>query len=252
MTGHRIDVEKLRVALRRMDRDRLLKIADRAIEIVPASKLRLLVGDLVDLEPVADSGRSPASLLVEVRKFEAASLRREYYDSFDVNSKNYMDTSEGTEVFMAEFERLLGKCVRAAAKKPRVMAREAFDVLFGLLRRIDKDPDSIIFFADEGGAWQVHADWGEALPAYFRCLADEKPGEEFARVVDGVIRDFADWERPRHLTAALGVANAEQRIALRRIRKGASLGASSTAKNATRMRSAASKTNLPVARRRRS
>lgn len=219
MTGRRIDVEKLRVALRRMDRDRLLMIADRAIEIVPALRLRQLLGDTVHIEPVERAGRGSKSLLDEVRRFEAASLRREYYDCFDVNSKNYMDTSKGTEVFMAEFQRLLGKCVRAAAKKPRATTREAFDVLFGLLRRIDADPDSIIFFADEGGAWQVPADWDAALPAYFHCVADHSTGDEFARLVDGSIRDFANEERPRHVKAALSVANAEQRIALQRLRR---------------------------------
>jgi hypothetical protein len=35
------------------------------------------------------------------------------YDSVDVNSKNYMDTSEGTDAFMAEFERHLYSAIAA-------------------------------------------------------------------------------------------------------------------------------------------
>ena len=94
--------------------------------------------------------------------------------------------------------------------------REAFELLFALLRRIDEDPDSVVFFADEAGSWQVGVDWRAALPAYFRCLADGTSGDEFAREVHRAISDFADYERPRQLTAARRVANAEQKAALRR------------------------------------
>jgi hypothetical protein len=162
--------------------------------------------------------RGAAPLLEEVRRFHDASLRGEYYDSFDVNSKNFMDKSKGTEAFIAEFDRLIGKCVHAAVKGPLAPVREAFELLFALLRRLDEDPDSVVFFADEAGSWQVGVDWREALPAYFRCLADGTSSEDFAREVDRAISDFSDYERPRHLTAARRAANAEQKAALRRLR----------------------------------
>ncbi len=214
-----IDIEKLRVALRRMSRDNLLIVAERAIEIAPRARLRALVGDLVRLDAMADGKRGAEPLLAEVRKFHEASLRGEYYDSFGVNSKNFMDKSEGTETFIAEFERLVGECVRAAEKGPRPPVREAFDLLFALLRRIDEDPDSVVFFADEAGSWQVGVDWRQTLPAYFRCLAETASGDDFARAVDRTITDFSDYERPRHLAAARRVADAEQKAALWRLPK---------------------------------
>ena len=217
MSRGAVDVDKLRVALRRMSRGNLLMVAERAIEIVPRTKLGALVGDMVRLDQLADGKRGAAPLLDEVRKFHEASLRGENYDSFDVNSKNFMDKSEGTETFIAEFDRLSGKCVRAAGKGPHAPVREAFELLFALLRRIDEDADSVVFFADEAGSWQVGVDWRDVLPAYFRCLAEGTPGEDFAREVDRSISDFADYERPRHLTAARRVANAEQKAALRRL-----------------------------------
>lgn len=73
----------------------------------------------------------------------------------------------------------------------------------------------MIFFADEAGSWQVGGDWSTSLPAYFQCLADTAPPEEFAREVHRAIKDFAEYERPRHLTAARRVASAEQKAALR-------------------------------------
>lgn len=212
-----VDLEKLRVALRRLSRGNLLMVAERAIEIVPRAKLRMLVGDMVRIDELAESKRGAAALLDEVRKFHDASLRGEYFESFGVNSKNFMEKSEGTEAFIAEFDRLTGTCVRAAAKGPHAPLREAFDLLFALLRRIDDDPDSVVFFADEAGSWQVGVDWRTVLPAYFRCLAEDTRAEDFAREVDRTISDFADYDRPRHLAAARRVASAEQKDALRRL-----------------------------------
>ena len=217
MTSRKVDLEKLRVALQRMNRDNLLLIAERAIEIVPRTKLQALVGDRVRLEDLVEGKRGAGPLLDEVRKFHAAGLAGEYYESFNVNSKNFMQKSEGTEAFIAEFDRLITKCIRSAPIRPQAPVREAFDLLFALLRRIDDDPDSVVFFADEAGSWQVGVNWRAALPAYFQCLAANSAGEEFAREVDRTIADFADYERPKHLAAARRVANSEQKAALRQV-----------------------------------
>lgn len=106
-----------------------------------------------------------------MRTFHAAALRGRYYESVDVGSKDFVKESEGTEVFIAEFDGLLRTCVRAAEKTTRAPVREAFELLFGLLRHIDECRDDAIFFADEARSWQVGADWRTALHAYFRCLA---------------------------------------------------------------------------------
>lgn len=142
-----------------MNRGELLTVADRAIALVPPSKLRQLIGDMVALADFVDGPRAATPLLDEVRRFHDAAIRGEYYESFAVNSKNYMDKSRGTETFIAEFDRLMGKCIRAAAKKRRAPIRDAFEMLRQLRRRIDEASDSVIFFADEAGSWQVGVDW---------------------------------------------------------------------------------------------
>jgi len=213
--GQRVDIEKLRAALRHMSRGNLLSIASRAIELVPRARLGSLVAGIVRLDLLSEGTRDAASLLDEVRTFHDACLRGDDFESFDVNSKNYMDTSKGTDAFIVEFGRLIEKCIRASAKGRLSTLREAFELLFALLRRLDRDPDSVVFFADEGGSWQVGVDWRAALAAYFRCLADGTPAEHFAHQVDRAIADFADYDRPKHLGTARRVASAEQRVALR-------------------------------------
>ncbi len=215
MSGRATGMEKLRIELQRLSRGDLLIIAMRAIELVPQAKLKPLLGDFVQLDAASKGTAKMVPVLDEVRKFHAESIAGRYNESFAVNSKNFTEKSRGTEAFIAEFDRLLCKCLRAAENEPRTPVRDAFEHLFGLLRRIDEGNGDIIFFADEGGSWQVGVDWHAALPAYFRCLADSASAEEFAQSVDEAIRDFADYERPRHLTAARRAANATQRAALR-------------------------------------
>ncbi len=113
-----------------MSRRNLLSVAYRAIEVVPRARLGALVAGMVQLDLLTEGRRDAPSLLEQVRTFHDACLRGDSYDGFDVNSKNYMDTSEGTDAFMAEFERLIEKCIRASAKGPLSPVREAFELLF--------------------------------------------------------------------------------------------------------------------------
>lgn len=213
-----IDLDRLRSTLRGMSRGNLLIVAERAIELVPRAKLATLFRDMLQVEDFTISRPAGATLLDKVRAFHAAALRGEYYESFNVNSSNFMQQSSGTEAFIAEMDRLLALCVRAARKAPERSMREAFELLFDLIRHVDEAHDDVVFFADEGGSWQFGVNWRSTLEAYFRCLAGEAPPEEYARMVDRAIRDFEDFQRPRHLAAARQTASKKQRAARRRLR----------------------------------
>ena len=97
--------------------------------------------------------------------------------------------------------------------------REAFELLFGLVRHIDECHDDVLFFADDGGTWEFGVDWPATLAAYFRCLADSTDTEEFARLVDQAIEDFDDYDRVKHLKAARNIANAAQKATLNALPK---------------------------------
>ena len=217
MNQESVDLEKLRIAVRQMDRGQLLIVVERAIELVSGQQINALVAGMLQPPLVDESEYGPTSLPEEVRKFCDASLRGAYYESFDVNWKNSKQQSKGTDAFIAEFDRLIEKCVRTVADGSPETTGELFELLFALLRHIDAEPDRIVFFADEAGSWQVPVDWEIVLPAYFRCLACAVPAEDFAREVDRVISDFCHYRRPQHLVAAAQVANAEQKAALARL-----------------------------------
>jgi hypothetical protein len=197
-----------------MDRGDLLLFAERAVEIAAAvGEIEALVGDRMRI-PLHGGEHTSASLLEEVRSFHAACLRGEYYENFEVNWRNCREHSKGTDAFIAETDRLLARCLQATEASLREQARQAFELLFELLRGIDETPDRIVFFADEAGSWQVPIDWGRVLPAYFRCVADGSTSEDFARLVDRAITDFGKPSRGRFLLEAERVASTEQQATL--------------------------------------
>ena len=186
---------------------------DAAIGLLPPAKLVKLAERYVDMASLQVT-QSAGGLLAEVKAFEKASRKGEYYESFSVNSKNYMQMSGGTRAWIAECQRLLDRCVKARGKdKPEDMCG-VFERIFSLLERIDECEDDIIFFADEGGSWQVGVDWSTVFPAWFSCLAAVTEPDEYARRVVDRIDRYAQYARDIHLKTAASLASAAQAKAL--------------------------------------
>ena len=198
-----------------LTRGNLLINSERATELLSAGKLSALLADFMPRNEVEVTSSAPASLIHDVRQLHAAGLGGEYYEECRGHSNNIDDQSRRTDAFIAEFDRLTRWCIRAAKTAPPLAVREAFELLFELLRHIDKGNDAIIFFADEGGSRDIGVDWRVVFPAYFRCVGETASAHVFVQVVDQVIRDFADYQRPHYLQIARRVANADQNAALR-------------------------------------
>lgn len=208
----KVDRDKLKVHLRWLRRDSLLEVVDRMIDLIPAARLETLLA-CRDVDPAAVSGEQ-GPLLEAVQTFSKLSRSGHYYQSFDVNSKNCMEMSRGTQAWMAEAARLLNRCVLLSKEGHYAEARGAFEVLFDLLRYVDEGNDDVVFFADEGGSWQVPIWWRDILPTYFANLAQTSAPEEYARSVTRAMRDFVSYDQERHLEVALEVATPGQREAL--------------------------------------
>ena len=86
-----------------------------------------------------------------------------------------------------------------------------------LPKLLDDCMDGIIFFADEGGSWQVGVDWRAVLPAYFQSLAATSEPKEFAEHSINTIEDFAEYKRNRHLRDARRHASPAQKKALKEL-----------------------------------
>lgn len=217
----KVDREHLRGLLRGMKRHDHLSLLDRAIDVLAEDALVSLFEPRVGLRAmVRAADRSPAGLLAAVRSFHKATLAGEHYEDFDVNSRNSSETSVGTEAWIAECERLMTACLEAEAAGGSEAAEtvgDAYRLLFDLLQRIDRG-EEIVFFADEGGSWQVDLAWDRILPSYFRCRARSASPAEYAKEAVGLIDDFAGHDAKRMLGRARGAATSAQRAALAKAR----------------------------------
>jgi hypothetical protein len=215
-----IDRDKLRAAVRKLGNECVFYILDDAIKLLPPAKLHKLAKNYLDLErlrPDADQAARP-SLLTDVKRFEKASLAGKYYESFFVNSKNYTQRSAATSAWIAEYRRVLDRCVIDAKKGKPAAVREAMDILFSLLDHVDEGHDDVIFFADEGGSWQVAVDWERVLPAWFEVLSATAEPEEYAKRIMALLSHHYSYGRDKMLAVARRTATPDQRKALAEVK----------------------------------
>ena len=212
-----IDISALRQSIRQeLDMDELLLLLDRAVELIPQAQLPQLLEGVLDLDSFrVDKTIAVKSLLEEVRDFQEESLAGVYYESFRVNSRNFMDQSRGTINWIAKFRGLMRRCLEECQGGEYVQTQQAFEALFELLDEIDEGRDDIIFFADEAGSWQVGVDWEKVLPAYFLALTDAAKPKAYAQSVIKLVTEHANYDRDKHLKTALQLAKPGQRKALK-------------------------------------
>jgi len=179
-----IELGKLRGCLRTLRDEDVFLMLDDAIERLTAEDLEQVVSPFLDLERLRPSGAmlGSADLIDQVRAFANESNAGDYYESFDVASRNYTKLSRGTLAWIATCCRLFDRCVAEVGRGDASEVLAAMNVLFGLVETID-ERDDILFFADEGGSWLVGIDWKQVLPAWIQLLAARSGAVEFAAAV---------------------------------------------------------------------
>src|SRR2546430_16334746 len=92
--------------------------------------------------------------------------------------------------------------------------RGAMDILFGLLSHLDEGHDDVVFFADEGGSWQVGVDWASVLPVWFKMLSATAEPQEYGRRVTALLSCHYSHGRDKMLAIARRTATPDQRAGL--------------------------------------
>lgn len=215
MSKAQVDLDKLHTQLHSLSRDTLLGLLEQAIDLLSKTQLNKLIAGTLDLGKLRPDPPSAGRLLDVVLEFHQASLQGDYYEDFNVNSKNYRELSRGTETWIAECNRILGRLVQVVPTGAAGEVREGFEKIFELLRLIDEGNDPVVFFADEAGSWQVGVEWDKVIPAWLRTLALTAEAEEFAQQAVRIIDEFEKHRREQHLKAALKLADPAQKRALR-------------------------------------
>lgn len=210
-----IDRERLRNALEDQSPRDLLEIALALFDQVPKTRRAAALGPWISVPEIRVQALRPSGVLEEVRLLHDRSLLGAYFESFRVDSKNYMDKSEGTRRFIKDYVRLAEATAVVATAGAHEEACEAFALLADLYARID-DCEDIIFLADEHGAFQVGASWHQLLPAWFAALAATCDPEAFAEQVVGTIEVLHPYGVEDLLVAAQQIASPAQDRALQR------------------------------------
>jgi hypothetical protein len=107
--------------------------------------------------------------------------------------------------------------VAQAKKEDPVTLFQAFEVIFSLLSQIDECTDDILFFADEGGSWEVGVDWKKVLPAWFRALSATVGPSEYVRRIATLLTRHYKHGRVEMLVEAERMATPAQRQALTKL-----------------------------------
>ena len=209
-----VDRDKFRAALRTLRPEDLFHMLDEAITLLPQEKLQGMARPHLNVTRLMEDGKPKEDLLREVKAFEKRSLDGEYFEPFDVNSKNCSAQSMGTTAWIAEYGRFLKRCVAEEKLGDPAEVRESFDILFGLVDLIDEGSDEVLFFADDGGSWQFGEDWHEILPPWFRVLSATAAPEEFAKRVLAILNAQCPFYSDKLVAAARKIATPEQAKAL--------------------------------------
>lgn len=203
----------MRTEARKLDGTGLRVWLDRAIDLLPDDAFPELIADYVHLRDVLADETPQPDVLRTIREFHRENMAGRYHQSFNVNSRNYMEKSRGTETFIAEHSRLVDACLRAERAGDLETAAEGLELLIGLMREVDRCERDIVFFADEAGSWQVGVLWDCVLPAWFRSLSPEMGAHEWAETVVDALNDFAGHQMSELLAAARDAGTPEQRAA---------------------------------------
>lgn len=177
MTSDRVDVTKLREQVRGLSHKTIFSMLDDAFELLSPAQLEELLGPYLRLEELrretpAPLQDNPARLRAAVEQFAAASHRGDYYEAFAVNSRNCNEQSNGTIAWIAECHRLLDRAMALSSRRRGVGdVVAAFELLFDLIDDVDGCEDDVVFWADEGGAYEIGVKWGTVMEAWFDCFA---------------------------------------------------------------------------------
>jgi hypothetical protein len=154
----------------------IFAMLDDAFDLLPRATLEHLVNRYIRhvdrrADPDAPRRDAPRNLRTAVEGFASACRRGDYFETFDVNSKNCTEQSNGTIAWIAECIRLLDRCVALSTPKRDIGdVAASFEMLFDLIDDAGSFDFEIVFFADEGGTYEFGIEWSTVMEAWFESI----------------------------------------------------------------------------------
>lgn len=109
------------------------------------------------------------ALLNEILKFREDSLQGVYFAPFMINSKNYMEVPEETDMWFEKLAELLLESTKLSQQGHHTEAVQCFNILFECVESMESGED--IIFADEYGMWMLPIHEEPYIEAYIQSAA---------------------------------------------------------------------------------
>ena len=179
-----MDGERLFKFLKKQKKNDLLEFLQSSFNYMDTEQRRSVFGKFYNqIEPGRINGKK---LLQKIQKFEQDSFAGEYYAPFEINSKNFSEIPQETEMWFEELNELLSSSTQLSKQGDHAVAIECFSILYDLI--FDMDSGEEIVFADEYGSWMIPGDEKEYIRAYITSLGKIKSPEDFSDLVIPLIR----------------------------------------------------------------
>ena len=174
---------KLFAYLEKQKSSELIKLLDDCYSCMKSRDIRNLFGDLED-KFLTESKCDGENILRNIRKFMEDSLNGVYYAPFDINSKNFMDVPEETDVWFEKLAEFLTESLHLSMQGNHAHAIQCFGILFELINKLGSEE---IVFADEAGMWMLPIREEPCIKAYLESAAVILEPEEYVNAVLPII-----------------------------------------------------------------
>lgn len=151
----------------------------------------------------------------EIQEFYKESIAGKYYAPFAINSKNFSDIPEETELWCDLIAKHFTDTLELFNREEYKMATECFDKLYYLQDNMCEE----IVFADELGTWMIPIKQATYIPKYIESMAKTKTAEGFKRGIK-MLMDFDDYDykKTKVFNKAMRVGTQEQKNAIKQMK----------------------------------
>ena len=194
------------------NQSKLLELLSLAFDTMNTNQRHEVFGQIA--EEVPSPRLNENEILSNIEQFYEKSIAGYYYAPFDINSKNYSEIPEETNVWFDNISDYLEDSSILSDKGAHKTAVQCFRLLYDLIDKME-DGDEIVF-TDEYGCWMITGDEKRFIKSYLSSLSAISTPAEYA---DGAIplikRDsYESFHNKVYLTAAK-IANEDQKVYLK-------------------------------------
>jgi hypothetical protein len=171
--------DRLFQLLSKEDATTLLELLRNAYDFLSPDDRNTLFGQYIEEMPPAQVDGEV--LLTDIEHFAAMSRDGFYYESFMINSKNFMDVPEETEEWFEKLGDFLQDSCQLTAQEEYLPAVACFGLLYELIDEMESGDE--IVFGDQIDSWMIPGDEKQYLRAYITAVAQTTTPDEFAAIV---------------------------------------------------------------------